>query len=44
MGANAGSIGFLIVAAYYQHGFPLLTADKDFVRIVSLCDLIILDI
>ncbi|HEV8327091.1 MAG TPA: PIN domain-containing protein [Nitrospiraceae bacterium] len=39
-GVNAGSIDFMIVAACCQHGFPLLTADKDFVRIAGHCDLV----
>ena len=39
-GINAGSIDFLIAAACCQNGFPLLTADKDFVRIAGHCDLI----
>jgi predicted nucleic acid-binding protein len=38
-GVNAGSIDFLIAAACCQHGFPLLTADKDFARIARHCDL-----
>ena len=39
-GVNAGSIDSLIAAACCQHGFPLLTADKDFVRIAGYCDLV----
>ncbi|MGH7216038.1 MAG: PIN domain-containing protein, partial [Nitrospiraceae bacterium] len=39
-GVNAGSIDFLIAVACCQHGFPLLTADKDFVRIAGHCDLV----
>jgi predicted nucleic acid-binding protein len=39
-GVNAGSIDFLIAAACCQHGFPLLTADKDFSHIAGHCDLI----
>ncbi|MGQ0696159.1 MAG: PIN domain-containing protein [Nitrospiraceae bacterium] len=39
---NAGPIDFLIAAACCQHGFPLLTADKDFPRIAAYCDLMIL--
>lgn len=39
-GVNAGPADFLIAAACCQHGFPLLTADKDFVRIAGHCDLI----
>ncbi|HSE60635.1 MAG TPA: PIN domain-containing protein [Nitrospiraceae bacterium] len=41
-GVNAGSIDFLIAAACCQHGFPLLTADKDFLRIAAYCDLVTL--
>ncbi len=41
-GVNAGPIDFLIAAACCQHGFPLLTADKDFPRIAAYCDLMIL--
>ena len=41
-GVNAGPIDFLIAAACCQHGFPLLTADKDFFCIASHCDLITL--
>lgn len=41
-GVNAGSIDFLIAAVCCQHGFPLLTADKDFSRIAVYCDLMVL--
>ena len=41
-GVNAGPIDFLIAAACCRHGFPLLTADKDFQRIADHCDLITL--
>jgi predicted nucleic acid-binding protein len=41
-GVNAGPIDFLIAAACCQHGFPLLTADRDFVRIAAYCDLVTL--
>ncbi len=41
-GVNAGPIDFLIASACCQHGFPLLTADKDFSRIAGHCDLITL--
>ena len=41
-GVNAGPIDFLIAAACCQHGFPLLTADRDFVRIAAHCDLVTL--
>lgn len=43
-GVNAGPIDFLIAAACCQHGFPLLTADKDFLRIAGHCDLITLPV
>lgn len=39
---NAGPIDFLIAAACDRHGFPLLTADKDFSRIAAHCDLLVL--
>ena len=41
-GVNAGPIDFLIAAACCQHGFPLLTADKDVSRIAAHCDLMVL--
>lgn len=41
-GVQAGSIDFLIAAACIQNGCPLLTADKDFVRIARHTDLLIL--
>ncbi len=41
-GVEAGPIDFLIASACCQYGFPLLTADKDFLRIASHCDLIVL--
>ena len=41
-GVNVGPIDFLIAAACCQHGFPLLTADKDFQRIAKHCDLVTL--
>ena len=41
-GIIAGPIDFLIAAACCQHGFPLLTADKDFLRIAGHCDLVVL--
>ena len=43
-GVTAGSIDFLIAAACCQHGFPLLTADRDFVRIAHHCDLVTLPV
>jgi predicted nucleic acid-binding protein len=39
-GIAAGPIDFLIAAACCQHRFPLLTADKDFVRIAAHCELV----
>ncbi len=39
-GIAAGPIDFLMAAACCQHGFPLLTADKDFVRIAAHCELV----
>lgn len=41
-GIIAGPVDFLIAAACCQHGFPLLTADKDFSRIAAHCDLVVL--
>lgn len=41
-GVLAGPIDFLIAAACCQHGFPLLTADRDFSRIAKHCDLVVL--
>jgi predicted nucleic acid-binding protein len=41
-GVNASPSDFLIAAACCQHGFPLLTADKDFVRIAGYCALVTL--
>lgn len=41
-GVSAGPIDFLIAAACCRHGYPLLTADQDFVRIAKHCDLIVL--
>jgi len=41
-GVNAAPIDFLIAAACCQYGFPLLTADRDFVRIAGHCDLVTL--
>ena len=41
-GVLAGPIDFLIAAACCQHGFPLLTADRDFSRIAKHCDLLVL--
>ena len=39
-GIAVGPIDCLIAAACCQHGFPLLTADKDFVRIAGHCELV----
>lgn len=41
-GVLAGPTDFLIAAACCQHGYPLLTVDKDFARIARHCDLIVL--
>ena len=41
-GVAAGPIDFLIASACCQYGFPLLTADKDFLRIAAHCDLVVL--
>ena len=41
-GIIAGPVDFLIAAVCCQHGFPLLTADKDFSRIAAHCDLVVL--
>jgi hypothetical protein len=41
-GVLAGPADFLIAAACCQHGYPLLTADQDFMRIAEHCDLVIL--
>ena len=41
-GVQAGPIDFLIVTVCCEHGFPLLTADKDFLRIAKYCDLVTL--
>ncbi|MDH4186574.1 MAG: PIN domain-containing protein [Nitrospira sp.] len=43
-GVNAGPIDFLIAAACCRHGFPLLTADKDFQHIAKHCDLVTLPV
>ena len=40
-GVAAGPVDFLIAATCCEHGFPLLTADTDFGRIASHCDLVI---
>ena len=41
-GVQAGPIDFLIAAACLDHGFPLLTADRDFFHIATHSDLVIL--
>ncbi len=41
-GIQAGAIDCLIAAACIQHGFPLLTADRDFSYIAKHSDLMIL--
>lgn len=43
-GVQAGPIDFLIATACCEHGFPLLTADKDFLRIAKYCDLVTLPV
>jgi predicted nucleic acid-binding protein len=42
-GIQAGSIDCLIAAACIEHGFPLLTADRDFAYIASHSDLLLED-
>lgn len=41
-GVNAGPIDFLIAAACMDHGFPLLTADRDFSHIANCSDLVVI--
>ncbi|MDP6559474.1 MAG: PIN domain-containing protein [Candidatus Binatia bacterium] len=41
-GIQAGTIDFLIAAACYEHGFPLLTSDRDFLNITKHSDLVTL--
>ena len=41
-GINAGPIDFLIAAACLEHGFPLLTADRDFSYIATCSNLVVL--
>lgn len=41
-GIQAGAIDCLIAAACIQHGFPLLTADRDFQHIAKHSDLVVL--
>lgn len=40
-GIQAGSVDFLIAAACVQSGLPLLTSDRDFDRIASVTDLVL---
>lgn len=40
-GIQVGAIDCLIAAACIQHGFPLLTADRDFFRIAEHSDLVV---
>ncbi len=40
-GIQAGPIDFLIAAACLDHGFPLLTADRDFTYIAKHSDLMV---
>jgi hypothetical protein len=41
-GVQAGAIDCLIAAACMQHGFPLLTADRDFLHIADHSELVVL--
>lgn len=41
-GVQAGAIDCLIAAACMQHGFPLLTADRDFQYIAQHSELVVL--
>lgn len=41
-GVQVGAIDCLIASACIQHGFPLLTADRDFSRIAAHSDLVVL--
>jgi len=41
-GIEVGLVDSLIAAACIEHGYPLLSADTDFVRIAKHCDLILL--
>ena len=41
-GVQAGAVDCLIAAACMQHGFPLLTADRDFRHIAKHSDLVLL--
>ena len=41
-GIQAGPIDCLIAAACIEHGFPLLTADRDFTYIAKHSDLVLL--
>ena len=41
-GIHAGPIDFLIAATCMEHGFPLLTADRDFSHIANCSELVVL--
>jgi len=41
-GIQAGPVDFLIACACIEHGFPLLTADQDFLRISQHAELVVL--
>lgn len=41
-GVQLGAIGCLIATACVLHGYPLLTADRDFMRIANYSDLVVL--
>ncbi len=41
-GVQAGAIDCLIAAACVQHGYPLLTADRDFLHIADHSELVVL--
>lgn len=41
-GVQVGAVDCLIATACVHHGFPLLTADRDFIRIAEHADLIVL--
>ena len=42
-GIQVGPVDCLIAAACIQEGYPLLTADRDFVHMARYCDLVVLD-
>jgi len=41
-GIQGSPVDFLIASACIEHGFPLLTADKDFLRISKYSELLVL--